>query len=402
MIRDTTMSRMRAWQGPALFSFGFRPFFLGAAFWAALSMALWLVMLVGWLDFPTAFDPVSWHAHEFLFGYLGAVAAGFLMTAVPNWTGRMPIVGWPLMGLFALWVMGRVAVAISALASPFAVAAADLAFPFLILVAMAREVVAGRNWRNLKVLAIFGVFIIGNAAFHWEAAQGAFAAEGLGLRVGLSAALMLIAVIGGRIVPSFTRNWLVQRDGGRLPVPPEQWFDQISLFLLLLALAFWTLVPEHRFTGLGLLLAGAGQFARLARWAGDRTAGEPLVLVLHVAYGFLPLGALTTGAEIVWPGRFGGTAALHPWMAGAIGLMTLAVMTRATLGHTGQTLTADRATVAIYSAVLVSVIARLAAGLMPPFAQNLYALAGLAWILAFAGFAAVYGRLLVRPRREDV
>lgn len=398
MTKETTMTRMRAWKGPALFSFGFRPFFLGAALWAALSMVLWLAALSGRLDLPSAFDPVSWHAHEFLFGYLGAVAAGFLMTAVPNWTGRMPIVGWPLVGLFSLWVLGRGAVAISVLLPPVAVALADLAFPLVLLAAMAREIVAGQNWRNLKVLMILGVFIAGNALFHWEAAQGAFAAEGFGSRIGLSSALMLIAVIGGRIVPSFTRNWLAQRGPGRLPVPPEQRFDQIALAALLLALVTWTLVPERPFAGLALVVAGAAQLARMMRWAGDRTAGEPLVLVLHLAYAFLPLGALTVGAEVLWPGNFGGTAALHPWMAGAIGLMTLAVMTRATLGHTGQRLTAGPATVAIYGGVVVSVIARLAAGAMPQFGSSLYTLAGLGWIFAFAGFAALYGRLLVSPR----
>lgn len=398
MTKETTMTRMRAWQGPALFSFGFRPFFLGAALWAALSIGLWLAMLSGGLILPTAFDPVSWHAREFLFGYLGAVAAGFLMTAVPNWTGRMPIVGWPLVGLFALWVLGRGAVALSELLPPLAVALADLAFPLMLLAAMAREIVTGKNWRNLKVLVILGVFIAGNALFHWEAAQDTFAAGGYGLRIGLSAALMLVAVIGGRIVPSFTRNWLAQRGPGRLPVPPEQRFDQIALALLLLALVTWALVPEHPAAGLVLLVAGVAQFARLIRWAGYRTAGEPLVLVLHLAYAFLPLGALTVGAEIVWPGNFGGASALHPWMAGAIGLMTLAVMTRATLGHTGQRLTAGPETVAIYGALVLSVIARLAAGAMPQVGQSLYILSGLGWISAFAGFVVLYGWLLVSPR----
>ena len=193
------MTRVRAWQGPALFSFGFRPFFLGAAVWAALAMALWIGMLSGHVTLPTAFDPVSWHAHEFLFGYLGAVAAGFLMTAVPNWTGRMPIVGWPLIGLFAVWAIGRVVIGASTGLPALVVAVVDLAFPVLLMVAMAREIVAGRNWRNLKVLAILFVFVGGNATFHWEAARGAFAAEGFGLRIGLAAALALIAVIGGGV-----------------------------------------------------------------------------------------------------------------------------------------------------------------------------------------------------------
>jgi uncharacterized protein involved in response to NO len=398
MERKRTMERSREWKGPAMFSFGFRPFFLGAAIWAALAMMLWLAMLTGLLDLPTAFDPVSWHAHEFLFGYLGAVAAGFLMTAVPNWTGRMPIVGWPLICLAATWVLGRLAVALSAGIPALVVAATDLAFPVLLLAAMAREIVAGRNWRNLVVLAIIAVFLLGNAIFHLEAAKGAFAAEGSGFRLGLAAALMLIAVVGGRIVPSFTRNWLARLGPGRLPVPPMQRFDKLTLAVLAAALGLWIAAPNYPATGGVLVLAGLVHLVRLARWAGDRTLAEPLVLVLHVAYAWLPIGALITGIEALRPGTFGTTAALHPWMAGAVGLMTLAVMTRATLGHTGRALTAGPATNAIYVAATLAVLARLAAGLAPDWATELYSASGLAWIGAYAGFALAYGRSLVQQR----
>ena len=212
----STTDRMRAWTGPAILAYGFRPFFLGAAVWAALAMMLWLPMLSGGPGLPTAFDPVSWHAHAFLFGYLGAVVAGFLLTAVPNWTGRLPIVGWPLGGLAVLWLAGRAAVAVSGGLPASMVAAVDLAFPLVLASVIGREIVAGRNWRNLIVLALLAVFIAGNALFHWEAARGDLAAQGYGLRLGLGAGVMMIAVIGGRVVPSFTRNWLVKRGGGRL------------------------------------------------------------------------------------------------------------------------------------------------------------------------------------------
>lgn len=397
---STTMQRARAWSGPALFSYGFRPFFLGGALWAAMAMALWIGMLAGWLDLPTRFDPVSWHAHEFLFGYVGAVAAGFLMTAVPNWTGRLPIVGWPLIGLAALWALGRAAVSLSGWASPLMVAAADLAFPLLLLLAMGREVIAARNWRNLKLLAAFAVFLLANALFHWEAAQGEFAAEGAGLRLGLSAALMLVAVVGGRITPSFTRNWLKKNGSERMPTPPEQRFDQVALLLLTAALALWVLLPERPATGLALLAAGIAHLARLARWRGLATLREPLVWILHAGYAFLPLGALTQAATILRPALLGPAPAQHIWMAGALGVMTLAVMSRATLGHTGRALTAGPATVAIYLCGLASVLARLAAGLIPDAAHMLHMASGGLWIAAFAGFAAVYGPMALRPRAD--
>ena len=150
----TSAQKIRTWEGPAILSFGFRPFFLFGSIWAALAMALWVVMLTGRDIVPTAFDPVSWHAHEFLFGYLSAVLAGFLLTAVPNWTGRLPIVGWPLAGLVALWAAGRVAVAVSALLPWGAVMAVDLVFPLALAAVLAREIVAGRNWKNLPCCAL--------------------------------------------------------------------------------------------------------------------------------------------------------------------------------------------------------------------------------------------------------
>jgi uncharacterized protein involved in response to NO len=396
----TTTDRMRAWSGPALLTYGFRPFFLGAALWAALAMALYVPMLTGAVSLPTALDPVSWHAHEFLFGYLGAVIAGFLLTAVPNWTGRLPIVGWPLGALAALWLIGRAAVAASALLPPLAVAVADLALPVALGAVIAREIVAGRNWRNLIVLAMLGVFALGNAVFHWEAARGGYPAQGYGLRFGLAAAVMMIAVVGGRIVPSFSRNWLVRRGPGRLPAPPMQGFDKAALLVLLAALALWIAAPGAAATGAALALAGALHLVRLSRWAGERTTPEPLLWVLHAGYALLPLGALAVAVETLAPGAFGGAAAQHVWMAGAIGLMTLAVMTRATLGHTGRALAAGAGTTAIYLALLAALLARLAAGLWPGEAGVLHAVAGLAWIGAFGGFAALYGPLLLRPKTE--
>ena len=370
----STAEQMRAWTGPAILTYGFRPFFFGAAFWAALAMVLWVPMLSGHLMLPIAFDSVSWHAHEFLYGYLGAVVAGFLLTAVPNWTGRLPIVGWPLGGLAALWFAGRVAVIFSAGLPTLLVAVVDLAFPVMLATVIGREIVAGRNWRNLIVLGMLVVFAVGNALFHWEAARGEYAAQGYGLRLGLGAGVMMIAVIGGRIVPSFTRNWLVKRRSAVLPVAPMQSFDKGALLALLVALVLWVALPLGTLTGFALAVAG----------------------VLHAGYAFVPLGALALAAEILAPGSFGMAGAQHFWMAGAIGLMTLAVMTRATLGHTGQDLRAGAGTGMIYLALILSVFARVAGGVWPEFSSPMNTVAGLFWTLAFGSFAVFYGGLLLR------
>lgn len=396
----TTAEQMRAWDGPAVLTYGFRPFFFGAGLWALLSMGVWLSMLSGGLDLPTAFDPVSWHAHAFLFGYLGAVLAGFLLTAVPNWTGRLPIVGWPLGGLVALWLAGRIATTVSALIPPIAVALCDLAFPLVLAAVLVREILAGKNWRNLITLAILLVFVVGNGLFHWEAMQGGYPAKGIGLRIALGAAIMMIGLIGGRVVPSFTRNWLVRQGAARLPVAPMQNLDKLSLLVLGLALLLWVGSPGSPWTGLALVAAGLAHAVRLFRWQGLQTGAEPLVWVLHVGYGFLPAGALAMGVCMIWTVPVGMAVAQHLWMAGAVGIMTLAIMTRATLGHTGRPLAATRLTGLIYLSIILSVVARLAAGLAPVHAGILHLLAGIGWLLAFGLFTLAYGRLHLTHRKR--
>lgn len=270
---STSAERMRAWTGPAVLSFGFRPLFLFGAIWAALAMAIWILVLAGQEILPTAFDPVSWHAHEMLFGFLGAVMAGFLLTAVPNWTGSFLIVGWPLAGLTTLWILGRVMVAISSHLPPLAVVLADLAFPLALAAVLTREIIAGRNWKNLPVLALLAGWIIANTLFHPEAARGGYPAQAFGLRLGLA-------------------------------------------------------------TAVACGLTGLAHVWRLARWQGSQTGAKALVWVLHAGYAFVPLGFLALAARVFAPGM--GSATQHIWMAGALGLMTLAVMTRASLGHAGR------------------------------------------------------------------
>lgn len=397
-MTQTTAEQIRRWTGPAILSFGFRPFFFLGALWAALAMVMWIFMLAGELSLPTRFDAVSWHSHEFLFGYLSAIIAGFLLTAVPNWTGRLPIVGWHLGGLAALWIAGRFAIAISEFIPPLLVALIDLAFPVALGLLIAREIVAGKNWRNLIVLAMLTVFTLANLLFHLEAEQGAYAAQGVGLRLGLAAALMMISVIGGRIVPSFTRSWLVKTGSSSLPVSPMQRFDKLVLLITLTGLVLWVIWPNWYITGLVLLLLATVQTVRLARWKGLNTLSEPLVWVLHIGYALVPLGAMLVGVEILFPEALGVAAPQHVWMAGATGLMTLAVMTRATLGHTGRDLHAGLATLAIYLALVASVSVRLAAGVFPEIAMTLYSLSALLWIGAFGGFVIAYGGLLLRPK----
>ncbi len=383
------LRRRRGYAGPVLFSYGFRPFFFGGAVWAALGILLWLPQYFGELSLPTTLSPLDWHIHEMIYGYVAAIVTGFLLTAIPNWTGRLPVNGYPLAGLAALWLAGRVAIAGSAIWGAVIAGVIDIAFLATLAAVVLRELVAGKNWRNLRVLIVLGVLVAGNVVFHFEAISRGTA--DYGIRIAIAAVIGLIMLIGGRIVPSFTHNWLVRNNPGRLPRPFAR-FDALTLGAGAAALAMWIALPQLAVSGAVLMIAGVLQAVRLVRWAGDRTFADRLVLVLHVGYAFVPIGFVLVGAAIVWPAEWPASAGLHAWTMGAIGLMTLAVMTRASLGHTGHQLAASVRTEIIYLFALIAALARILAAFEPSSAL-LYA-AGLAWVLAFGGFAAFFGPLL--------
>ena len=389
MSMPAAVRRRLEYVGPSIFSYGFRPFFLGGAVWAALSVLLWLPQYFGEMSLPTAFGPLDWHIHEMIYSYVGAVSAGFLLTAIPNWTGRLPINGYPLAGLFALWFMGRVAILGSAIWGAWLAAAIDVAFLVLLAAAALREILAGNNKRNLRILVLLGVLIAGNITFHLEAIR--YGSAEYGARLGIAAIVVLISLVGGRIVPSFTHNWLTRNNPGRLPASFSR-FDAVAIGASVLAFVSWIVLPQSIISGAMLIIAGLLQAARLLRWAGDRTLADRLVLVLHVGYAFVPTGFLLLGAAILWPADWPVSAGLHAWMTGAAGLMTLAVMTRASLAHTGCKLVASRPTQLIYLCALVAALARIFAAFEPSSA--LLHIAAFAWVLAFGGFAAVYGPLL--------
>jgi len=213
----TPIPRLKAYSGPALLSYGFRPFFLAGATYAGLGILIWLPLFFGDIIIPTAFSPLDWHIHEMLYGYLPAVVTGFLLTAIPNWTGRLPLQGGPLAVLVLAWIAGRVAVWFSSTIGAPVAGVIDVLFLFLVFVATACEVVAGRNWRNLPPIFVILIFLIGNVIFHVEDHEMGTAE--LGTHLGIAAAVALISLIGGRVIPSFTHNWLTRENPGRLPVP---------------------------------------------------------------------------------------------------------------------------------------------------------------------------------------
>jgi uncharacterized protein involved in response to NO len=388
----TTAERIRRHTGPALFSFGFRPFYLAAAFWAALAVPVWVASFTLGDGTIGGLDGRAWHVHEMLFGYLAGVVAGFLLTAVPNWTGRLPVTGWSLGGLFALWAAGRLA----GFAPPaFAVPAAILDSAFLIVFAAViwREVLAAGNRRNLPVCLLVSLLACANVAFHLQGlapSVGPFAQ-----RAAVAVICGLIALVGGRVTPSFTTNWTNARNLSPGPTPFNR-FDQLALGLTGLALAGWVAAPDRPEVGALLLVAGGASLGRVIRWRGWKAAAEPLVWILHLGYLWLAIGLSLLGAAALAPDLFPATAGLHGLTAGAMGVMTLAMMTRSTLGHTGQPRVADRWTLWLYLAVNLGACLRVAA----PFATNLtpqlLGLAAAAWSIAFGLFVVRYGPMLVR------
>jgi uncharacterized protein involved in response to NO len=393
--QHTPVPRLRRYQGPAVLSYGFRPFFLLGAAYAGLAILAWLPMFLGELTLRTAFVPRDWHVHEMLYGYLPAVITGFLFTAIPNWTGRLPIQGAPLLALVVVWVLGRFAVTCSAQIGWFAAMLIDISFLTLIAAAAGREIFAGRNWRNLKVVALIALLLVGNIAFHLEA-HFAGAAD-YGIRAGIAVVVLLILLIGGRIVPSFTRNWLVRENPGRLPSPFAR-FDMAIVILSAAALLVWVVRQDGLLVGILLTLMGVLHVIRLGRWAGDRTSRERLVLILHIGYAFIPAGFLLAAAaalDFVPP-----SAGIHAWMAGAAGIMTLAVMTRASLGHTGQQLVASPTTQGIYVAIVIAALARICAVIVPAWSGPLLHMAAFAWAAAFLGFAVCFGPALMSEKRH--
>ena len=280
--RMLALRRSRMAASLPFFRGGFRPFFFFGAVWAVIALTLWVLAFSGSLALPSAFEPLSWHRHEMLFGFVGSIVAGFLLTAIPNWTGRLPIAGWPLAGLVGLWAAARLAVLFSASTGMAAAAILDGGFYVVLAGLAAREVLAAKN-RNLPVVGMVLLLGIANAADH-AAAAGLLDDTDVGVRAAISLVVMMISLIGGRIIPSFTRNWMTKQGiKHHLPTQPTR-FDLGVLAATAAGLMVWTASPNWIPVGGLLIVAGCAQALRLSRWGGLRSVRDPLVLILHIGY----------------------------------------------------------------------------------------------------------------------
>ena len=388
-------ARMEA--APPFLRGGFRPFFFGGALWAVVALTLWLLTLAGAVQLPSAFDALAWHRHEMLFGFVGAVIAGFLLTAVPNWTGRLPIAGPPLAALFGLWFAARMAVLFSAAIGLAAAAVLDVGFFVMLAFLAAREVLQSKN-RNLPIVGL--IFLFGLVdALDYAGAAGIIVDPALAWKCGFALVIILISLIGGRIIPSFSRNWLAKqgvREG--LPAQPTR-FDLVVIALTAFAFLAWITAPQGWLTATLFSTAAAGQALRLARWKGWKTIADPLVVILHVGYAWVPAG-LALMAAIDFGAPIPQSAAVHALTAGAMATMILAVMSRAALGHTGRELRANAGTQAAFVLVTVGALLRVLAPLGLLDYRLGMEVAGAAWMGAFIVFLAAYGPILF-GRRVD-
>ncbi|WFU04917.1 NnrS family protein (plasmid) [Rhizobium sp. CB3171] len=387
IVRGLSRSR------PVLFSYGFRPFFLAAAVWAIISIDLWVLFLSRGLPIAEEYGAIYWHAHEMLFGFASAILAGFLLTAIPNWTGRLPISGRPLMALFAIWLAGRAALLLIDWIGAIPAVSADSIFLPVLLVLCAREVIAGRKWKDLKVIAGLAALSVANICFHLQVLKGV--TPDIAIRFGLAAYVLLVTIIGGRILPSFTRNWLNRSGRTDFPAPYDS-FDAVSIAAGMLALVSWTLAPTTVATGLLAASTAILNAVRLARWRAWTTWRDPMLVVLHIAYLFVPIGFAAIAAGAVGLEQI---AILHILAIGVVSLMMLAVMTRASRGHTGRKLKASLTTTVSYTILVTVAVVRPLAELMPPYADVILMLAAAGWTAAFGLFAVEHAPFLCKERK---
>jgi uncharacterized protein involved in response to NO len=381
-----------------LFAYGFRPFFLAAGLTAIALIPWWAGSLTLGVPLPTAWPPSLWHAHEMLFGFIGAALAGFLLTAVPSWTSQRGFAGWPLALLAGLWLCGRFLVATSSYWPLAVYATVDLAFLPALAAYLAPPLLRSRN-RNTKLLLVLAALFAVNATFYWGLAHADPALARSAVLTGVNLVLLLVTIIGGRIVPAFTGAALKQHGNG---AAPKAWpgVDAAAVAAMAGVLIVDVVLPQTRLAGAVALVAAIAQTVRLSQWRSLQTLRLPIVWVLHLAYAWLPIG-LTLKALALLAGWGLALSSIHALTIGAAATMILAVMTRASLGHTGRPLVVNPTVVVAYLMLTAAALVRAVGPATSVLSYvQVIALAAILWTAAFALFLWVYAPMLVRARAD--
>jgi uncharacterized protein involved in response to NO len=375
-----------------LFALGFRPFFLLSGIFAILLMTVWIPAFIGGSSFDTYYGQIGWHSHEMIFGYTVAVIAGFLLTAVRNWTGRATATGGWLAALAGLWILGRILPVFPAIFPKWLIAIIDLAFLPALAIAVGIPLARARETRNLLFVPVLLVLWLANGFMHAEllALISNFARKGIFL--GLDLVVLLIVIMGGRVIPFFTERALpgvaIER---RAPV---EWLAPLSVVAFMLAEVF---LPDSRLSGMLAALAAMVNAVRLGSWYTSRYWGVPLLWVLHLGYGWIVVGfALKAAAAF---GLVSPQFTIHAFTVGSIGVLTIGMMARVSLGHTARPL---RVRPSIVLAFVLLNLAALGRGLLPLlfplWFSELIVASGALWIAAFVIFTIVYAPILTQPR----
>jgi uncharacterized protein involved in response to NO len=386
----------------ALFASGFRPFFLLAGLDAALNMMTWLTVYFRpglWPD--SAMPAVYWHAHEMLFGFVAAAVGGFLLTAVPNWTGSDPYRGAPLYLLVAVWLAGRLAMLPFMPLSPVDRATVDLAFYPLLAATLAPRLIGARKLRNMMFLVLLAALFTGNLLFHLGASGVLTAGEHIGLMVAADIITIMIVIVGGRILPAFTRGGLAAQ-GIPVQLAADPWLERFSILSVLAMMIADMTMPLSRLSGGVTLLAAVAQIFRLSQWQGWRTLRIPLLWVLHLGYAWLALGLLLKGTWLLFSVPLAQNW-IHALTIGAFSTMILAVMSRASLGHSGRPLVAPKPVALAYGLLSAAAAVRVFCPvLVPDHSDIAIIVAGLLWIGTFTLFLWVYAPIFVTPRLDGM
>jgi uncharacterized protein involved in response to NO len=376
-------------QAFALWNLGFRPFYLLAGLFAALSVGCWVAQLAGWLGSHVCLPNPLWHAHEMIFGYAFAVIVGFLFTAGRNWTNRPTPTGAALAAIATLWLAGRVLVLTP---WPMLAAAADTAFALAAAAGMAVPLLASRNRRNYFLIALLLGLGAANLAFHLAMAQLIELPVQRGLQLGLNLILFLMAVMGGRVIPMFTANAIPGANVARLP-----WLERIALgsVLALLAADFLNLAPMA--IAAIAAIAAVAHTTRLALWQPWLTRGRPILWILHASYTWIAVYLALHALAAV--GVIPASPATHALTVGAIGGLTIGMMTRTARGHTGRPLQASMVETISYALIQLAAAVRV---FLPLIAPQLYVAAiiisATLWSVAFLMFSVMFWPILSRPR----
>ena len=377
----------------------FRPFFIVAGIWATLAVPFWILNYFGLLIVADNFDILLWHQHEMLYGFIAAAITGFILTAIPNWTGRLPIKNKPLGFLVFLWIVGRIGFLTITIFDVKVTALMDLPFLIVLVLVILREIVSGKNWRNLPVIILISLFTLGNILVHLQLLDVIESAE-LGIRISIFVLSILLALIGGRIVPSFTRNWLSQNQVNRFPSGAGI-FDKVCLVSLVVFVIAQIITPYHQLTSLLALLAGLLHGIRLIRWKVWLTLSEPLIWILHVGYMWLSVALVLIGLAGLTD-FVPYTSSYHALTIGAFSTMILGVMTRVSLGHTGRTLKATFGTTTIYVFITIASVLRVSESFLNDSRNLILSFSGIFWTLSFALFVFIYFPILTQPRKSNM